>query len=59
MTAVMRAVSPTGPKVLRIGLVVGGRVMENAPEITACEAMIVAVVASITAGINNGSGNDR
>lgn len=29
MTAVMRAVSPTGPKVLRIGLVVGGRVMEE------------------------------
>lgn len=29
MTAVMRAVSATGPKVLRIGLVVGGRVMEE------------------------------
>jgi hypothetical protein len=29
MTAVMRAVSPTGPKVLRIGVVVGGRVMEE------------------------------
>lgn len=29
MTAVMRAVTATGPKVLRIGLVVGGRVMEE------------------------------
>lgn len=29
MTAVMRAVSPTGPKILRIGLVVGGRVIEE------------------------------
>lgn len=29
MTAVMRAVTASGPKVLRIGLVVGGRVMEE------------------------------
>lgn len=29
MTAVMRAVAPTGPKVLRIGLVQGGRVIEE------------------------------
>lgn len=29
MTAVMRAVAPTGPKVLRIGLVQGGRVLEE------------------------------
>ncbi len=29
MTAVMRAVAPTGPKVLRIGLVQGGRVVEE------------------------------
>ncbi len=29
MTAVMRAVAPSGPKVLRIGLVSGGRVMEE------------------------------
>lgn len=29
MTAVMRAVAPTGPKVLRIGVVQGGRVIEE------------------------------
>src|SRR5690606_4712455 len=29
MTAVMRAVAATGPKVLRIGLVQGGRVIEE------------------------------
>lgn len=29
MTAVMRAVSATGPKVLRIGVVIGGRVIEE------------------------------
>ncbi len=29
MTAVMRAVAPTGPKVLRIGLVIDGRVVEE------------------------------
>jgi hypothetical protein len=29
MTAVMRAVAPTGPKVLRIGLVQAGRVLEE------------------------------
>ncbi len=29
MTAVMRAVASTGPKVLRIGLVRGGRVLEE------------------------------
>jgi hypothetical protein len=29
MTAVMRAVAPTGPKVLRIGVVLGGRIIEE------------------------------
>ena len=29
MTAVMRAVASTGPKVLRIGLIRGGRVVEE------------------------------
>jgi hypothetical protein len=29
MTAVMRAVAPTGPKVLRVGVLVGGRVIEE------------------------------